>query len=145
MQRWPDVPNAPQIEPSTALSMSASSITMMAFLPPISSEQIALRSAHADATRCPVSVEPVNEISRTEGWSQSLAPITEPWPITRFTTPGGMPASSHAFTRLKVDSGVSSAGFMTTVLPQTSAGISFHDGIAIGKFQGVINPHSPIG
>ena len=34
---------------------------------------------------------------------------------------------------------------MTTVLPQTSAGISFQEGIAIGKFQGVINPQSPTG
>ena len=32
---------------------------------------------------------------------------------------------------------------MTTVLPQTSAGISFHDGIAIGKLNGVIRPQMP--
>ena len=42
-------------------------------------------------------------------------------------------------------SGVSSAGFSTTVLPQTSAGASFHDGIAIGKFHGVIAPTTPTG
>ncbi len=40
---------------------------------------------------------------------------------------------------------MSSAGFSTTVLPQTSAGASFQDGIAIGKFQGVIAPTTPIG
>src|SRR5579859_5855645 len=34
---------------------------------------------------------------------------------------------------------------MTTVFPQTSAGIIFHDGIAMGKFHGVINPQTPIG
>jgi hypothetical protein len=34
---------------------------------------------------------------------------------------------------------------MTTVLPQTSAGMSFHEGIAIGKFQGVTSPHRPTG
>ena len=42
-------------------------------------------------------------------------------------------------------SGVSSAGFSTTVLPQTSAGASFQAGIAIGKFHGVIAPTTPIG
>src|SRR5260370_33645228 len=72
-------------------------------------------------------------------------PTTEPRPITRLTTPGGTPASSHALTRLYVESGVSSAGLMTTVLPQTSAGINFQEGIAIGKFQGVIKPHRPTG
>ena len=40
---------------------------------------------------------------------------------------------------------MSSAGFSTTVLPQTSAGQSFHAGIAIGKFQGVIAPTTPTG
>ena len=44
-----------------------------------------------------------------------------------------------------VESGVSSAGLMTHVLPQTSAGKSFHEGIAMGKFQGAIMPHTPIG
>jgi hypothetical protein len=31
------------------------------------------------------------------------------------------------------------------VLPETSAGVIFHDGIAIGKFQGVIAATTPIG
>ena len=41
--------------------------------------------------------------------------------------------------------GVSSAGFRTTVFPQTSAGASFQAGIAIGKFHGVIAPTTPTG
>ena len=40
---------------------------------------------------------------------------------------------------------MSSAGFRTTVLPHTSAGVSFHAGIAIGKFHGVIAPTTPTG
>ena len=40
---------------------------------------------------------------------------------------------------------MSSAGFRTTVLPQTSAGQSFHAGMAIGKFHGVIAPTTPTG
>ena len=46
---------------------------------------------------------------------------------------------------LRRASGVSVAGLKTTVLPQTSAGAIFHDGIAIGKFHGVITPTTPIG
>ena len=40
---------------------------------------------------------------------------------------------------------MSSAGLKTTVLPHTSAGTIFQDGIAIGKFHGVITPTTPIG
>ena len=40
---------------------------------------------------------------------------------------------------------MSFAGLNTTVLPQTSAGTIFQEGIAIGKFQGVITPTTPIG
>ena len=39
VQRWPVVPKAPQSAPSRARSRLASSRTIMAFLPPISSEQ----------------------------------------------------------------------------------------------------------
>ena len=34
---------------------------------------------------------------------------------------------------------------MTQVLPQTIAGRSFHDEIAMGKFHGVIMPQTPMG
>ena len=40
---------------------------------------------------------------------------------------------------------MSFAGLKTTVLPQTSAGTIFQEGIAIGKFHGVITPITPIG
>ena len=51
----------------------------------------------------------------------------------------------EASTRFRADSGTSSPDLMTTVLPQTSAGISFHDGIAIGKLNGAIRPQIPTG
>ena len=41
--------------------------------------------------------------------------------------------------------GTSSAGLKTTALPQSSAGNVFHVGIAIGKLNGVMRPHTPIG
>ena len=37
------------------------------------------------------------------------------------------------------------AGFHTTVLPYTSAGASFHAGIAMGKLNGVMTPTTPTG
>ena len=40
---------------------------------------------------------------------------------------------------------MSLAGLKTTVLPATRAGIIFQHGIAIGKFQGVMIPATPIG
>ncbi len=40
---------------------------------------------------------------------------------------------------------MSVAGLKTTVFPATSAGKIFHDGIAIGKFHGVIIAQTPIG
>ncbi len=61
------------------------------------------------------------------------------------TTPAGTPDSASSSTKRSPSSGVSVAGLKTTVLPQTSAGAIFHDGIAIGKFHGVITPTTPIG
>ena len=61
------------------------------------------------------------------------------------TTPGGTPASMSSSTKRSPSAGVSVAGLKTTVLPQTSAGAIFHEGIAIGKFHGVITPITPIG
>ena len=40
---------------------------------------------------------------------------------------------------------MSSAGLMTTVLPAITAGKIFHEGIAIGKFHGVMQPITPKG
>ena len=40
---------------------------------------------------------------------------------------------------------MSVAGLKTTVFPQTSAGTIFQDGMAIGKFHGVITPMTPTG
>src|SRR5260370_20211155 len=93
----------------------------------------------------PTALEPVNEIARTSGCSSSGAPASGPYPVTILITPFGMPASFNTRTKLKVESGVSCAGLITQVSPQTSAGSSFHEGIAMGKFHGVIIPHTPSG
>ena len=45
----------------------------------------------------------------------------------------------------QLDPGTRSAGLKTTQLPKASAGAIFHDGMAIGKFQGVKIPMTPTG
>src|SRR2546425_1560748 len=63
VQRWPVVPNAPHSAPSRARSRSASSMTSIAFLPPISSERRLCIRPHVAPMTDPVSVDPVNERS----------------------------------------------------------------------------------
>src|SRR5580692_9562500 len=145
VQRCPVVPNAPQSPPSTASSRLASSSTIIGFLPPSSSEHGLKLLAAVVPIVLPTADEPVKETARTDGCSVSGAPASGPNPATMLITPFGTPASVNARTRLKVESGVSCAGLITQVLPQTSAGNNFHEGIAIGKFHGVIIPQMPMG
>ena len=88
VQRWPVVPNAPQSAPSRASSRLASSSTICAFLPPISSETGLKVAAARCATSEPTSLEPVKLMARTSGCSTSGAPAPEPLPQTMLTTPG---------------------------------------------------------
>src|SRR6266576_1080583 len=145
VQRWPVVPNPPHSAPSIARSKLASLSTIMGFLPPNSSEQcLKLFAAVVPMVR-PTALDPVNDTARTSGCSSMGAPVCGPNPVTIFTTPFGTPASASTRTRLNVESGVSCAGLITQVLPQTSAGTSFHEGIAIGKFHGAIMAQTPSG
>src|SRR4029079_16537367 len=97
------------------------------------------------AMALPVEDEPVNEITATSGDATIPSPTSPPEPVTRLTTPGGKPASSSSSTSSVAQCGVSLAGLNTTVFPVTSAGIIFQHGMAIGKFQGVMIPTTPIG
>ncbi len=81
----------------------------------------------------------------TSGCSTSRWPQTLPGPATTFTTPSGSPASSTSFSNSSAVSGVSSAGFSTSVLPAASAGAIFQQAIVSGKFQGTISPTTPSG
>ena len=145
VQRCPVVPKAPQSPPSIARSRLASSSTIMGFLPPSSSEQCLKLLAAVAPTILPTAEEPVREIARTTGCSVRGVPTSVPNPVTMLMTPFGTPASVSACTRLKVESGVSCAGLITQVLPQTTAGKSFQEEMAMGKFQGVIMPQTPMG
>ena len=81
----------------------------------------------------------------TSLWCMRGEPTSAPPPVTMFTTPLGSPASSRALSRFTTERGVSVAGLITTVLPRMSAGIIFQEGMAMGKFQGVMRPAMPTG
>jgi hypothetical protein len=103
------------------------------------------RCAAFAAIDFPVTELPVNEITSMSGEPTIASPTSPPAPVTRLTTPAGNPASAISSTRRVAQCGVSLAGLKTTVLPMTSAGIIFQHGMAIGKFQGVMMPATPIG
>ena len=81
----------------------------------------------------------------TSGCAVSGTPTAVPPPWTMLRTPAGTPASRSASTRWWAEAGVSVAGLITTVLPETRAGKIFHEGMAIGKFHGVMSPQTPKG
>ena len=130
--------------PSTAWSSAQSSKTMFAALPPSSSVSFLPVPASRRWIALPTSVEPVNAILSTSGWSTSAAPV-RPSPVTMLTTPGGSSAWRSTSQKRSAVSGVVSAGFSTTVLPHASAGAIFHASISSGKFQGMIWPATPTG
>ena len=130
---------------AAARSRSASAKTTFALLPPSSSvTRLSVCAALAAIVR-PAIVEPVKAIFATPGCATSAAPAVAPGPATTLSTPSGSPASSASSPRRNVDSGASSAGLRTTVLPAASAGPSFHAAIGSGKFHGVMSPTTPSG
>src|SRR6059036_2681088 len=118
---------------------------MLGLLPPSSSVTRLLVSAAIFLTWRPTSVEPVNEILSTSGCRTSAAPAVDPPPQTTLNAPGGTPASSAISAKSRAVSGVSEAGFRTTVHPAASAGANFQLAMLSGKFHGTIAPTTPIG
>ena len=93
----------------------------------------------------PTSVEPVNTILRTAGWSTSRWPTTLPFPGSTWNTPSGSPAARASSPIRIAVSGVISAGLATTALPAARAGARPQDRIGIGKFHGTMRPTTPSG
>ena len=144
-QSWPELPNTALGAAAAAFSRSASAKTTLADLPPSSSVTRLIVSAARAAIRRPTDVEPVNATLATSGCSTMRSPTTRPLPTTTLKTPSGTPAATTIFSSSTAVSGVSSAGLSTIVLPAASAGPTFHEAIASGKFQGVIRPITPSG
>src|SRR5688572_18127714 len=145
VQRCPLVPKAPKMAPSTTRSRSASGRTTMAFFPPSSRDtRRGPVSMAAAATFRPVGTDPVKLTAPTPGWTAMAAPgSAKPW--TSWMSPSGTPASRQAATNASAQAGACSEGLRTIPLPARSAGKHFHDGMATGKFHGVIIPMTPTG
>ena len=120
-------------------------MTIIAFLPPISSDSRLWSLPQVAPMTAPVPVEPVNEMTGMSGCSTIARPTTDPWPCTSWSTSGGNPASTRISTSRWAVCGTSSAGLKITAFPQASAGNIFQVGIAIGKLKGVMSPAMPIG
>src|SRR5206468_4087190 len=88
---------------------------------------------------------PVKEILSTSGWRTRAAPAVDPPPATTLNAPAGKPASSASSAKSRAVSGVSEAGFSTTVQPAASAGANFQLAMLSGKFHGTIAPTTPTG
>ena len=93
----------------------------------------------------PTSVDPVNTILRTSGWSTSRWPTTLPLPGITWNTPSGRPASSASSPIRIAVSGVISAGLATTGVAGRQGRRQPQDRIGIGKFHGTIRPTTPSG
>jgi hypothetical protein len=98
----------------------------------------------AAATLRPVGTDPVKLIAWTPGCTARAAAGSAK-PCTTCTRSAGRPASVQAATNASQHAGACSDGLITTPLPASTAGKIFHDGIATGKFHGVIIPTTPTG
>src|SRR5699024_7412312 len=92
---------------------------------------------------CPGSPEPVKDTKSISECELMPLPTTSPVTFTKLKTPLGTPASSKISVKIIAAKGVSSEGFNTTVHPAANALASLVDVWFVGKFQGVINPHTP--
>src|SRR6266851_1808275 len=144
-QSCPALSNTAYGAVAAARTRLASAKTMLALLPPSSRvSRFTCRAQPAMICR-PTSVDPVNTIFLTAGWSTSRCPTTLPLPGSTWNTPSGRPASKASSPIRIAVSGGASAGLATTVLPAASAGAMPQDRIGIGKFNGTISPTTPTG
>ena len=104
--------------------------------------------AHWRARMRPTSVDPVNDRWRTTSLLHSTWPtamLCSASAVRMLSTPAGMPARMASSAKASALSGVASAGLITTLQPAASAGATLRVIIAMGKFQGVMAAHTPIG
>ena len=80
---------------STALSRSASSMTMSGFLPP-SSICVRVVSGAPRWISSPAAVDPVKEIARTAGAEVMTGPTSAAEPVMKLSTPFGTPPATSA-------------------------------------------------
>ena len=113
-------------------------------MPPSSSVTGRSRSPASEATRRPVSTEPVKTTFAVPGARTSASPASAP-PWTTCTSRFGAPASRKTRWTHAPESGVTSEGLTTTALPAATAKAAWLSGIPNGKFHGEITPITPSG
>jgi hypothetical protein len=130
---------------STA-AKSASSSTTWADLPPSSRKTFFTVSPLRAMMWRPTAVEPVKEIMSTRGSPVRASPTRAASPdVTTLKTPGGMSVCSAATRARKVAlQGVSGAGLSTIAFPAARAGPTLARFTCSGKFQGVMQPTTPV-
>jgi hypothetical protein len=102
-----------------------------------------VRRPHASPTSEPVSVEPVNETPPRRVRDDGRADVA--LAVHELDDLGREPGLEHDLDEHVPVCGTSSAGLNTHAFPHTSAGNIFHVGMASGKLNGVMMPHTPIG
>ena len=127
-----------------AVARSASSRMIAADLPPSSRVQRLSCAPQSAPIRFPAAVEPVKLILSTSRCVTRCSPTPRP-AATMLTTPAGSPTSSITSARRYASSGVSGAGFSTTVEPDASAGPIFNMIVKSGTFHGTMQPATPTG
>ena len=117
---------------------------MFGDLPPSSSVTRFSVSAAPRMISLPTAVDPVNAILSMPGMSHHrLAGLRTAGHDVQHAR--RQARFDRQFAQAQAVSGVCSAGFNTMVLPQASAGPSFHEASSSGKFQGTISPTTPTG
>ena len=144
MQRSPDEPNAAPISELTALSRSASGMTMAWFLAPPSAWQRFPCAVAVAYTYSAIGVEPTKLTACTRG-SVSRVSTASLSPLTRLNTPSGKPACCSSSATSRVAPGSRSDGLRTKVLPHTMASGNIHNGTIAGKLNGVMPATTPSG
>src|SRR3954471_20698820 len=148
VQRCPAVPKPANSAPSTARSMSASSMTTIGFLPPSSRHGDCRWRPHSAPILDPTAEEPVKPTLSTRPASSaasSPANVSSPEACTRFSTPPGTPPAWKSLASASPSAALYSAGFHTTALPHRIAGTRYHAGTATGKLPAVTIAATPTG
>ena len=144
MHRSPADPKAAPITSFTAVSRSASGITIVWFLAPANACTRFPLAAAVLYTYSATGFDPTKEIAGTSSCSnRRLTTSCAPWTI--LSTPSVRPASRNNSASRLARSGVRSDGFRTKVFPIAIASGNIQHGTIIGKLNGVMPPTTPTG
>ena len=132
-------------EVTAAIFTSASFNTKTGACPPSSIEIFLIPSAANFKISFPTSTDPVKETFFTIGDLIKYFEIKDDFPVTKFTTPFGTPASLQACIICMHVPGVSLAGLRIIEQPAAIEAATFLAGNKIGKFQALKAATTPTG